>query len=314
MKSLMIVLWCLVPTLAWAQEQVPETPVDDSYVEDGALRMLRLRLEACESQPRAECPAPVPAPAAPATLHGRVGVWGSHFGYTNPWALSDVSALTVLVGLDGVSAGAWLATGLSQTGLRYESTDFNQATHLASGWWQGRTLHLDATVGQLTTNDTDTDGTWLGALHGLWLAGAVGADLGVFTTRYPSRTVWQFDPQLVLVASPQFEAALGAEVIAFDAATRLSARAGVTWRPHPSLDLGLSGWAGRRQFAVEAGGMSVWSSDDVYRAGYRVALGWQFLPELALDAVWLHDFGNAQSSLRHGYQLLGGTLGVRAKF
>lgn len=312
-----------LPTWAWAQQEPAQTPpppavpeAEETGVEDAALRMLRLRLEACEQEARPACLPPTTSPpTTPApTLHAHAAVWGTRLGYTNAWALSGVSALTARVGIDGTNWGGWLATGLSQTGLRYAKTDFHQSTHLASGWWQGRTLHLDATLGQLGTNAQATDGTWLASLHGLWLPGALGADLSVFATRYPSRDVFQIDPQAVLVLSPQFEAALGGQLIAFDNATRMSVRAGVTWRPHPLVELGLSGWAGQRQYAIEAGGLSVWSNDDVYKAGYRAALSWQFLPSLALDASWLQDFGTAQHNQWHSYQLLGGTLGVRARF
>ncbi len=335
MKAQWLMMLTFVPVVAWAQggpdspePQPPpqpaaepaEVPADVTAVEDSALRMLRLRLEACEARPEAARTLAEPAGATkqPSSLLGQVrphaAIWGSHLRYTNQWNLSQVSALTLLAGVDTPSWGGWMAMALSQTSLNYASNDFHQSTHLAGGWARWNDLRLGATLGQLATNSTTTDGTWLAGADALWLPGTLGLGLSAVDTKYPSRNVLQLDPQVVWVASPRFEAAVGATAIRTSGAWKLSGHVGATWRPFSAWDLSGLVWYGARQYAVEAGGLSVWSNDDTFWAGYRITAAWRALDKLALEATWLHDLGSAQGGLTHDFQLLGGTVGVRASF
>lgn len=307
-----------LPLPAWAQDDPVEPAASVTATEEAALRMLQLRLQACESKAESTCTpepsGPAPAASAASQRRARAAVYGSYLHYSGPSALSAVSALTTVVGVDGPTGGVWLGNVLSSTGLRYQAGDFRQDAHVLGAWKQLDDLRLDASIGRMWTNSATTDGAWVGTARGLWLPGALGLDLGIAVTSYPSRTVAQVDPQLVWLISPQLEAAIGGRLGLVDSTAQLSAQLGLTWRPLTSLSVSASAWAGKRQYAVDAGGLSVWSSDDVYKGGYRLGASLALTPAVALDAVLQHDLGSQQNGMSHDFQLIGGTIGVRVNF
>lgn len=250
-------------------------------------------------------------------------VAAAFYTYTNAFDLRDVKALTLTLSARfSMGLTLWLGATLSETVLNYQRDDYRQAAptlgvSLKRGGWSGQ---LGGTV--LVSSDSAVDGAAVVSGSFGYLAERFGGFLDAAVSVYPAGTAAQLEPRFVWKPSEDVTLSAGPD-IRFTAAGLLSSAesdvqvagaASLSWQASPAWRLSLAGLAGPRRFAVEYGGLGVWSNNDRYLGGYRVGLAWSPLEALTVQASWRHDFGNEQSSVANDFQLLGGTLGVLLVF
>lgn len=256
-------------------------------------------------------------------------VAATFLAYTDAWNVEDIMALTLSAAtLWPSGSNLWLGATPSRSTLSYVTSNYTQASLAGGGALALGSWAVGGSLGALFANNDDYNGVWLanvwaGRLLGTWLPSAsltastwpdskqvVQADLAL---------VWQPEKRVSLGLAPELIAVLpGAQSSAgadqAESETLLSLHGWATWRPRDGLSLTVAGWMGERRHVIEYGGLSVWSNDDRFTAGYRVSGGWKVHDTVALTATFRHDFGDEQSGESHDFQLVGGTLGVEFGF
>ena len=281
-----------------------------------------------------DAPAAVPAPVAEvlerppvcsgetvapvATWHPHASLWATQFQYTNPWNLSKIQAVSLVAGANAPGGGWWLASAQSQTGLRYQTSDFRQDHNVVGGYLRWGLWQAEAVLGQAWTTASDTDGARLGQLGIGWQSPQFAAHLSASAVRYSARTTAQIDPKLSYFTR-WLDLSLAGQVQTIDDNGQTtdwlgSAAIAANWRPWTQVSATALGWYGRRQWQVDAQGASLWSNNDLFIGGYRIELRYQSRAWWGLSAVWLDDFGRQQNALSHSFQVRGATLGARFQF
>ena len=213
--------------------------------------------------------------------------------------------------------GTWLSDGMGLTDRVYAGA------LVASVRWPSVTLWAGATVSDTAQTDGGAErlaaghlglalraGAWDAALSGAYLASdleasdggglvagrvgwqgeAWGLALDAGATLLPSVTAVQLAPRLVWRPAAAWTLSVGPDVVRAGRRLRLSAEARVALAPVVGFGLWASGYAGDRQYPLEAGGLGFWTGDDRFRGGYRVGVDWAPAPDLALHLVWRQDF------------------------
>lgn len=244
-----------------------------------------------------------------------------YMSYSDPWELVDLLWLTATAGVELASGvGLWAGVTWARTSLNYELDDFVQ-THPVLGLYvmkDGFEARLSGTY--LFANDGDEsapiDGAW--GLSGRvgYGSGDLAGYLDLAASVYSATTAVQLDPRLSWRLSDRVTLTLGPELQVLTAEGEVlgSGHVGADIRLNAILTMRLYGWGGTRRYAVEAGGLSVWTSADRYVGGYRAGLSVEVAAPLHLDFEWRHDFGDQQADEDHDFQLTGGTVNLRATF
>ncbi len=251
----------------------------------------------------------------PLSFYG--GAYASYFGYTDPWALRDIKSLTAHAGIEAdFGLGLNVGAAHSQTTLRYVKNDFSQTVLLAGLFFKKDTFRVDGAAGLILSNASRLDQTFLGTVSGRVLPGRVGGSLSATGTFYEGFPVFQIDPRLIAVIGDHVRLAVGPELIIAPEADRLD------WSGHVGMDIAwsdafssyLRGYGGYRRYAVDLGGLSVWTDDDRFFAGYAAGTRWSPTPNLGFVVEFRQSFADRQDGSAHRFSLLGGTLGITAGF
>ena len=253
-------------------------------------------------------------------------VYGTFLSYTEAWNTSSVASLSFTAGLEwprlmgDFGLGVWAGATLSQARLRYQASDYQQASPVVGLYFVGDGWSAGALgAGIVSTDDSAVDGTVVLQGHGHYQPGAYGGGGALTASFYPDGTVAsQLSGTFRWAPTSWLRVDVGPELQLIGEAGDLevlgSAHVAATWTPLDSLSLTLSGYGGLRRYAVDDSAMSIWTNDERYLGGYRVSVAWSPLDDLTLSARFRHDLGDEQDDLSHDFQTLGATVGVQASF
>ncbi len=255
-------------------------------------------------------------------------IFATYMVYSDPWNLRDIRGLTATSALYRPSGyGMWAGAAVSETTRRYVVDDYQ---------------HDIITLGASGRKDK-----WEFGLNGAWLfsnedtvddsplaIARIGrrwgkTDLTLITSGvfYRDFDVYQFELPMGYNPAKSLKLVLKPELIIVDEHDLLipeeksidteyltSAQALIYWNPGGRVDIFVDAFFGRQRYAVESGGLAVWTGDDLFVAGYNfgaaIQLGRYFKPY-----AYAHNRVGAEQAYRdHDFSVWGGTLGFELKF
>ncbi|MCU0661033.1 MAG: tetratricopeptide repeat protein [Myxococcota bacterium] len=251
----------------------------------------------------------------------------TYLWYSDPWnnngmfGASCSSAVTLRSGV-----GFWLGASYGLTLLRYQTSDFTQASpgggvfFLRHGWSVG------AYFAWIGSGDESVHGAFVLGGHGGYEGKRVGLQVDGNWSHYPDFSTGQVESRLTVIPARMVRVWAGPRLIALAAGRPpVSSRStsasflwsgflGVELLPVKALEISLRGFYGPHAYFVEEYGLSVWSSSDRFFAGFDVELAITIVPSLRVLVGWRHHFGDRQQGRAHEFALYGPSLGLGAVF
>ena len=252
----------------------------------------------------------------------------TYLRYLNPWNIRDLRSLYITGALTwpaGITS--WIGVTFSYAKLRYEVDDFRQLAPVigidynAGGWSAG------SSADWLFSNNDEVNSTVVATLHMGYDWKRAGIHISAAGSFYPSFSVYQIDPLGVFRIGDRFELGIGPELMIVgaypiggpnpetaDQEMLGSGKLDFRWRAYGPLTIFGSGFAGRRRYAVDFQGLSVWSNNDLFAGGYDLGFNVDACRHIGVYLDFRHYFGIEQEAMKHDFNLLGGAFGLRATF
>jgi tetratricopeptide (TPR) repeat protein len=252
----------------------------------------------------------------------------TYMQYTDPWNLENIQSISATSALNWPAGyGLWTGGSISETARRYESDDFQQTAVALGGSLSKNGWAARASGAWIYSSDEDIDDApvavigagrlWEKADIHLMASGIVYQDFNVYHFKAPigysptQKLRFLLRPELILVGEHDVEIP---DEKSIDAENLISWHAEVLWSPTAAADLFASAFYGQRRYAVDASGLSVWTGDDLFIAGYdlgcAINIGRYFQP----FAYAHYQIGAQQGYRDHDFSLWGGTLGFKLTF
>ncbi|MCB9479162.1 MAG: tetratricopeptide repeat protein [Deltaproteobacteria bacterium] len=274
-----------------------------------------------------ECLHPSPPEPSEETIYA-AEAWGGMWTYSDPWNLSDTISLTGTVSVTQPGLyGGWFGVAQSDTTMRYQEDDFTQTVPVLGGWYAWGEWSVDGSAGYVFTNDDVLGDAPVGVLGGGYRTTRWGLHAEAAATGYDGFTVLQgtllghYSPiaGLTLTAGPRVISVGERDVelpepATVDAETVISAMGRVDWQALPWLDFYAAGFTGEQRYAVDLGGLSVWSSADLFVGQIDGGVGVRPLPAWRIYASAHQKYGSEQYELDHDFTVTGWTLGTSLGF
>ena len=257
-------------------------------------------------------------------------VWSTFLHYTDPWNQRNLISFSLSSDLlFPAGFGFWIGGAFSRTVLRYQAENFWQAAPILGIYYLQRGFSIAGSAVWLFSNSEEVGSTRVGIIEGGYDGQVVGGGIRVSGSFYPRGNAFQIDPRMRFHIQNRAVISAGPELTIVDIkatpppqGSRSPNRVQYLWSGHLHLQwmtgrlftLYLGGYGGWRQYAVDAAGLSVWSSDDLFIGGYELGFNTKLGKYFGITALFRHDIGKKQYGMDHDFSVLGGSVGLHARF
>ncbi len=258
-------------------------------------------------------------------------LFGAYMHYTNPEQLKNIKSITATAGafwLAGV--GVWAGAALAGTAQTGGVDDLLQVNPALGVYLRKKGFAVGGAGTWIFSNDGEVDDTKVVVLGAGYDGDLIGGGVGVSASFYPSLVAVQVDPRFKLHLFDKLHLSAGPELIVHSSqdsggagrgarmvtSTSLlwSGHLGIRWLPHRIIAVFARGFVGARSLAVEDEGLTVWSDGDRFAGGYVVGAAVDIGSHFTLTAAFRQQFGVEQQELSRSFSVLGGSLGVLARY
>lgn len=242
----------------------------------------------------------------------------------NGGALSSLAGFSLSAGVEWPwGVGLWSTVNHSASTLNADGSDFDQTAAIVGAWISRNNWTAALSVGGVASSSDDVSGTavvvgdvgyrWKNGL-GLGVKTSVAAFSVGPTAQIEPWLEWRATGWLTLTAGPSIAVVSGSLLESGENEVLISGQLGVTVRPLSRLTVGASAFYGQQRYRIDQSGASVWTSSDRFTGGYDLSASWEVWGPLALYGAFTHRFGDQSAGESADFQVLGGTVGVRASF
>lgn len=256
--------------------------------------------------------------------------WSTFLHYTNPWNQRQILSFSMSNDLMWKTGfGLWLGGTFARTVMRYQAANFWQVAPVLGLYYARNGFSIFGAACWFFSNFKEVANTKVGIVKGDYDGSVLGGGISMSGSFYPRGNAYQLDPQLRVRIQNKATITAGPEltIITIESAqaeqgsqNRNSAKylwsghLGLSVIAHRLITVFASGYGGWRQYAVDAAGLSVWSSDDLFVGGYHAGMSSRLGNHMALTILFRHEIGRSQNGLDHDFSVLGGSLGLHARF
>ena len=257
-----------------------------------------------------------------------VSAAGTYMDYDDSVDLCTLKSLTAIGSIRWPKGyGIWLGSNFSDTVLRGQSDDFWQVSAVARAFFSGDRWFVGGGGGWLASNDDAIDDTALVLLESGYGWKTLGIRAEVALSVHQDFEAIQVDtvgrlslgdritlragPGLIVIGAYERQ---GPGPLEIDVESLWSVHMDIDWRVSDYLAFSGSGFYGPRRYALDLGGLSVWTNSDLFIGAYDV-VAFVGRPEwLQLILAFHHKFGEEQHYVEDDFSLLGVSVGLRRTF